>query len=212
MKLKLSIPSHWLVIAQSSIIILLISFVNIVAITDSYFEFYYPHEETSHKENFFYKTSKRIIDLAPIDVLLSYTGLDTGYGFFAPNVASDFVTKFTLTDEENQIISEELLVPLENRVSITRLSSAYNNFLKYTEIDTTGFSEDICDLLLKGLALNVLKNNEEACKVDTKLFLYHYPTLIEKQIDQNASARFILVKNESFTTNDLWDHLKNSKP
>jgi hypothetical protein len=30
----------------------------------------------------------------------SYTGFDTGYGFYAPNVASDFVMSFELKDEK----------------------------------------------------------------------------------------------------------------
>jgi hypothetical protein len=37
----------------------------------------------------------------------SYTGFDTGYGFYAPNVASDFVMSFELKDEKGTILEEK---------------------------------------------------------------------------------------------------------
>ena len=36
-----------------------------------------------------------------------YTGFDTGYGFYAPNVASDFVMSFELKDQNGNILEQK---------------------------------------------------------------------------------------------------------
>jgi hypothetical protein len=65
---------------------------------DGYYGFYY--ENKTYQKPLVYTACENITQSLPVSMFTSYTGFDTGYGFYAPNVASDFVMSFELKDEK----------------------------------------------------------------------------------------------------------------
>ena len=90
---------------------------------ESYFDFYY-EKENPYKESLVDRSLSSIMHLKPIRVFLMYTGFNTGYGFFAPNVASDFLIVYETKDSADNIthttnindISEYEFISLKNNI------------------------------------------------------------------------------------------------
>lgn len=145
---------------------------------DGYYGFYYDKED--YKKPFVYELSNKITDFEPVSMFTAYTGFDTGYGFFAPNVASDFVLLFELQDAEGNVLEERIMPELKNKESIVRYTSVFNMFMDKV-ITSKKKSESqyhqYLDIVLKQIAKSVLKENYGAAKCTAKLYLYDYPTL-----------------------------------
>ena len=191
--------------AQIALICFLVICVNIKSTIDSYNSFYHDDPgEAVGQDNFIYRSIEKLSDFKPIDFFLSYTGLETGYGFFAPNVASEFLTEFILRDNNGEVIEERTFIPLQTKEGMLRLSGTYTNFLEYIKSDTSTY--EMCDVILNSLSMNVLRSNSDACSIETNLFLYHHPTLREKTEDPEALPRLIFVKKVAHEAGDLWEN------
>jgi hypothetical protein len=163
-----------------SIIILLVFSVGLKGTFDGYYGFYYPDKK--YDKPYAFTLSENIIKLKPISIFLAYTGFDTGYGFFAPNVASDFVLLFELKDKKGKIIENRLMPNFKNKESIVRYTSVFNMFLdKISDkgvVDTKGNKyQQYLDIIIKQIAINVKKANPGTDHITAKLYLYDYPNL-----------------------------------
>ncbi len=193
-----------LIILKFSIIVLLICIVNVRSTIDGFYNLYGdPTEGSDFQESTFYRNVEGILNYAPINFFLSYTGLESGYGFFAPNVASEFVTDFVLKDECGEVIEETAFVSLECKESFIRIGSAYVPFMDYLK-ETEESSHEISDVILKGLSLDLLRSNIRAHEIKTTLYLYHHPTLAELRANSQAGPRVIPVKTVHYRRADLW--------
>ena len=145
---------------------------------DGYYGFYYDKEE--YKKPFIYELSNKIVELKPVSMFTAYTGFDTGYGFFAPNVASDFVLLFELQDAEGNVLEERIMPELKSKEGIVRYTSVFNMFMDKV-VSSKKKSESqyfqYLDVVLKQIAKSVLKESFGATKCTAKLYLYDYPTL-----------------------------------
>ena len=87
-------------------ILLVVFTIGLKGTFDGYYGFYY--ENKDYKKPLFYKISENIAESKPVNIFTSYTGFDTGYGFYAPNVASDFVMSFELKDQNGKILEQKI--------------------------------------------------------------------------------------------------------
>jgi len=176
------------------IVILLVFTVGLKGTFDGYYGFYYSEKE--YKKPLAFTITEEIIKLKPVSIFLSYTGFDTGYSFFAPNVASDFVLLFELKDKEGNTIENRIMPAFKNKESITRYTSVYNMFLdKISTEDGTmkdNKYQQYLDIIVKQIAVSVKKENPNTDKIIARLYLYHYPDLKSYQKGEK-SERLILI-------------------
>ena len=100
----------------------------------------------------------------------NFSGTDTKYGYFSPNVADDFDVVYTLYKEGAQV--RQIRLEMSNEECRQRLYTMYNYFYRIDESR---------DLMARSLALAVLKNFPDCDKVKIELFLYRLPKMGDYQ-------------------------------
>jgi hypothetical protein len=175
--------------------ILLVFTVGLKGTFDGYYGFYYP--ENNYKKPYAFSLCEKIIELKPVSLFLSYTGFDTAYGFFAPNVASDFILQFEMKDKAGNIVENSIMPHFKNKESVVRYTSVFNMFLDKISDKGIVDSKDnkyqqYLDIIIKQIAINVKKQNPNADHITAKLYLYNYPSLENcKNGKKNESLIFI---------------------
>lgn len=111
-----------------------------------------------------------------------YTGLDTGYGFFAPNVSSNFIV--ILKTEKKNYINTEILDTKEGKLKFLTINSIFLDNVKngFNPIDKEKIKYN--HIVLKQIN-NFYKRKYKNESFKTKVFLYDHPKLKEfhKQIN-----------------------------
>ena len=74
-----------------------------------------------------------ISNVTPVYTFFKYTGLDTGYGFFSPNVASDFLIIHEIYKDGNKTnaLSD---TRLKSKEGVLRFANINTIFMEYLEI------------------------------------------------------------------------------
>lgn len=161
------------------IILLIVFTIGLKGTFDGYYGFYYENEE--YKKPLVYTVSESIAQLKPVNIFTSYTGFDTGYGFYAPNVASDFVMSFELKDKNGKVLEQKNLPYFNNKESRVRYTTVFNMFLDKisgkNRYDQKYYQ--YLDIIIRQIAAHVMKENPQASGVTTKLYLYDYPTIAD---------------------------------
>lgn len=176
----------------SLVLFLLIS--NSIRLTfDGYYGFYYEDKEY---ENSFFDATKALSNLWGIKHFSSYTGFETGYGFFSPNVASDFVFIFKIFDENNtlkEVSSSLKLNTKESNIRFQTINTMYLDKLKdSTQIGYNEKYDKYLDIIMEQISKYVKREYPEKYKIETNLFLYDYPTI--QKFNNGSKERLFLIK------------------
>ena len=175
-------------------VLFLVLIVGLKGTLDGYYGFYYA--EKDYNKPAIYTLSEEIIKLKPVSIFLSYTGFDTGYSFFAPNVASDFVLLFELKDDKGNVIENKIMPAFKNKESITRYTSVYNMFLDKISAEGGNLKDNkyqqYLDIIVKQIAVSVKNENPDTASITARLYLYHYPDLKSYQKGEK-SEQLILI-------------------
>lgn len=126
------------------------------------------------------KSLYAINEIPGYNILLEYTGLDTGYGFFSPNVSSDFIVTHNVYSKLNakRLMSNSLFHSKEGALRFTNINSLFMEKVEALEDST-----QIDSLRMKFLGMILKRMNTQqlqlskADSVTTHLYLYHYPFL-----------------------------------
>ncbi|CAA7386322.1 hypothetical protein [Chryseobacterium fistulae] len=159
-------------------LLLLVFIIGLKGTFDGYYGFYY--ENKSYEKPILYQATESIVQSEAVSIFASYTGFDTGYGFYAPNVASDFVLTFELKDKNGNIIEEKAMPSFQKKESVVRYTTIFNLFLDKVSGDKTKFDSkyyQYLDLIIKEVALHVMKENPNAKGITARLYLYDFPSL-----------------------------------
>lgn len=174
-------------------LLLLVIVLGLKSTFDGYFGFYY--EEGEYEKPMAYKATEAIVDATPISVFLSYTGFDTGYGFFAPNVASDFVLVFSLQDSSGNTILQRAMPEFRQKESAVRYTSMYNMFLdkiaKKDQQDGDLYLKYL-DVVIRQVAVAIKNAYPGTAHVQASLYLYDYPSL-ERLRSGDRKERAVLI-------------------
>ncbi|HCN51537.1 MAG TPA: hypothetical protein DIT10_21050 [Chryseobacterium sp.] len=173
-------------------LLLLVFIIGLKGTFDGYYGFYY--ENKTYQKPLAYTACENITQSLPVSMFTSYTGFDTGYGFYAPNVASDFVMSFELKDEKGTILEEKMLPSFKSKESRVRYTTVFNMFLDKIS-DQNRYDKKYykyLDLIIQQIAENVMKENSKATSVTTKLYLYDYPTIADFKKGK-MTENFILI-------------------
>ena len=167
---------------QLSGIFMVLSLVFIIGLKgtfDGYYGFYY--ENKSYQKPLAYTISENITQSLPVSIFTSYTGFDTGYGFYAPNVASDFILNFELKDKNGKVLEEKSLPYFKSKESRVRYTTVFNMFLDKLS-DKNQYDRkyyQYLDIIIQQIARNVMVENPKATHVTTRLYLFDYPTITD---------------------------------
>ncbi|MEJ5050655.1 hypothetical protein WH221_12540 [Chryseobacterium culicis] len=161
------------------IILLVVFVIGLKGTFDGYYGFYY--ENKNYEKPLAYSISENIAQSKPVNIFTSYTGFDTGYGFYAPNVASDFVMSFELKDQHGNILEQKNLPHFKNKESRVRYTTVFNMFLDKISDQKSYDSKyyQYLDIIIRQIAAHVMKENPKAASVTTRLYLYDYPTIAD---------------------------------
>lgn len=96
-----------------ALILLKVIATGIITTVDSFCSFYEYQNPLENYDNKYDKT------------FAAYTGFDTGYGFFAPNVASNFVILSKELKSGNTYLSTDLLKTREGKLRFCNLNDVY---------------------------------------------------------------------------------------
>lgn len=168
--------------------------VNIKGSFDGYYGFYFANKK--YNPHPLHNICKAFLDYNAINYYVSNTGFDTGYGFFAPNVASDFVLNFTIKDENNQMIESRTLPSFNNKESFVRFTTTFTFFLEKLDKKSNQGLNDYLKIIVKQISLDVKKEYPKAKSVDTKMYLYHFPDL--NDYANNQKPKLILIDSYEF--------------
>ncbi|OJW83620.1 MAG: hypothetical protein BGO69_04805 [Bacteroidetes bacterium 46-16] len=116
-----------------------------------------------------------------------YTGAETGFGFYAPNVASDIILLQTTYDKTGSVIS--IATPkFHSKEAKIRYVSAMGVFMD--KIDNHGaMHQKYLNAILKSIGLYTFNNNSTCRKVVTDLLVYDLPPA--NSIKNHAHASYL---------------------
>jgi hypothetical protein len=165
----------------------------------SYYSFYQTKEAA--EQNRLYTGLSFVEELRPYSLFLTYTGLETGYGFFAPNVASDFLIEFECLDSNGRKLKENAPFLMGSKEGTLRLNTASAMFMYYIRPDSSGTDGEKCKIFLKGLSLRMMEREKNISSVTARVFLYHYPDLEKYNIDKKPM--YVLYESQSYSRNAM---------
>lgn len=119
------------------------------------------------------------------NLLRSNTGLNTGYGFFSPNVSSDFLiyNKFFVKDSITYKKSDWILNTKEGKHRFSNLNNSFMDYLdeidKNDTIQKDSLKINYYKMIVNRLNSYNLKNNNKIDSIQTTVYLYHFPYLKE---------------------------------
>jgi hypothetical protein len=157
---------------------------------DGYYGFYFDNKKV--EKTIFSTLADRIYDLKPIFLFRSYTGFETGYGFFGPNVSSDFVTIFKIYDDKGKLVKLLDHVNLESKEGNLRFATLNSLFLeKLTDKENKKYNQYL-DIVIKQISKYVIKDYPKNYKIETELYLFDYPTI--ETFNRGVDKKLILIK------------------
>lgn len=177
-----------------SIILFVILSTAIKLTFEGYYGFYY--EDGNYKENIFSKITNKLSDFYPIRYFNTQTGFDTGYGFFAPNVASDFLFIFKIYDKNNNLVKIENGVQLKTKESNLRFQTINTMYLdKLKKKEDKNYNEKYnkyLDVIMKQVTKFIKNKYPNNYDVKTSLYLYDFPSI--KKFNKGEKERLFLIK------------------
>jgi len=178
--------------------------VNIKGTIKHYTEFYYQKDGQERLKNNSFYQAFQFVNWRPISTIMSYTGLDTGFGFFAPNVASEYITEFHVFDKDSVLLATQYFPTLQKE-SRLRLVSAYGDFQEYLEDTPDSLKLKKCNILLKGLSLKVLSEHKAASFVSSRVYLYHFPLLSQLKANPEMQPIMKPLKHQLYSYDETWE-------
>jgi hypothetical protein len=177
--------------------LLLISIVLLTILTsaikltlDSFNQFY--NKSNKAEKQILEKICDGIYNFPPIILLRSYSGLETGYGFFGPNVSSDFVLLYNVYDSNDRLITSDNF-KLYSKEGSLRFMSINRLFLdKITNDDNPKYNRYV-EVILKQIAKHIAKDFPK--KYTVKLYVYLYDFGSIDDFNNSNQAKLYLIKD-----------------
>lgn len=176
-----------LFIAVIIIITILISSIKLTF--DGYCEFY--RDSTINEKNAVIKAFDSMYDFYPISVFRSYTGLETGYGFFGPNVSSDFIILYKVYDDKGNLITQNNF-ELSSKEGNLRFMSLNKIFLEKVTNKVNIKYNKLIGIILEKISEHIAKDYPKDYIIKTSVYLYDFPSIID--FNKGGKANLYLIK------------------
>ncbi len=157
--------------------LLTIILVNIYGTIDSYCSYYYG---ASHPKSLVHRITEKITFFKPVWTYATYAGTNASYGFYAPNVASQFGLVFSVYDSSGTLLGTDLHPHLANRESQHRFDLCVSMMQDKLANDGKNLAlNDYLKVMIHEVAMNIKGNYVGATNVDAMVYLYEFPTIAE---------------------------------
>lgn len=141
----------------------------------------------------------RIIGDTPIfRMYANYTGTSSGYGFYSPNVGSEFIMSFTVLDKDGKVLGQHqnpinlkqkeslarfslCTVPMMQRIIIKESNEIYDNYFK---------------VMLHQIAEGINDYYSDGYKVIAEIYVQKYPKI--QQLLDGETEKFALLERYKF--------------
>lgn len=174
----------YLIFVFSLIFIILLS--SIKTTLDSFYNYY-----RDYKQNTITLYLDNIYRYKPLNIFNSYTGFETGYGFFGTNVSSDFVIAYELYDSKGKNMGKHRF-KLNGKEGSLRFSSINKLFLDQLTNKNDDIYNKYIGIVMKEIASFIYKKYEGKYSVHLMVYLYHFPSLKEYSKGKNKTDLFLL--------------------
>lgn len=180
---------HWPLLLIGLLHLLHIVLVNLTSAWAGYKQLYHVQEETGR-----HNILTKILSPKPIRLYGLISGTTCGYGFFAPNVASQYISSFQYFDEDGVQIGSRQLPPLAGGEALQRYSTWLDQFQRYLKAyqdDDPGaqFYRRYLEASLSSLAQHLLEQQEKGTSLHCVIYLHEPPKL--REVKQKARLRKI---------------------
>lgn len=173
-----------LIVGLSLFVICLFSFLSDI---DGYYVFYKKDKpQLIQKLDAFSQT-------LPMRFIGQYTGAETGYGFFGPNVSSDFIFEINIYDDKGILKNKFNRIPTKSKEGALRLGCINNMFIeKLDDIDEK--HNRYLDIVLEQITKRIKKDYPSSYKIEMKMYLYEHPSILQFSKGNNI-AKKVLIKD-----------------
>jgi hypothetical protein len=134
--------------------------------------------------------------LTAFDTYGYYTGAETGYGFYAPNVSNQVIFMFTVKDKNNNIISTDQ-IPFHSQEAYMRSIAISSQFLQQFEQEDSTEAKYM-NAMAKSMALWTIDTHPGAHSVSADLLLYNVASNFDI-IKRNEKANYIKLKHYEYS-------------
>lgn len=162
-------------------------------------------KSTSFRKNSFTdilgKFKKELRGINSLPILSEYEaigGINAGYGFFAPNVASSYILKITVKNKSTGEIRDFYYPPFKTKEGLNRYHTLLGYFQDRLTILENGLSKktptefkqsdkysDYLDIFIKSIGRFYYKNySSEKYNVACTLYLYDAPSLAQSSVQK----------------------------
>ena len=178
---------HWPLLFLGLLHLLHIVLVNLASAWAGYKQLYHIQEETGVSNILVTTLSPK-----PIRLYGLISGTACGYGFFAPNVASQYISSFQYFDEDGVQIGSSRLPPLAGGEALQRYSTWLDQFQRYLkeyqdDDPPAQFYRRYLEASLSSLTQHLLE--EKGVSLRCVIYLHEPPKL--REVKQQARLRKI---------------------
>lgn len=166
---------------------------NILSTSYGYQEIYGKASPNQERHSLISKM-KALSHLSSITQYAQFSGAETGYGFFAPQVGSQYISTFEFYDEKGKLLSRTNAPGLEKNESFIRYSSYLDLYQDMLLAEGNKTASDVLDIryakaILYSMAERLIKKNPEAKSIKASIHLYKTPLL--KNYSREQDVQFI---------------------
>lgn len=127
-------------------------------------------------------------------------GVDAGYGFFAPNVASEYVLAFDCYGADSALRYRQGLPAFAQRESTTRYVTMLGSFQDKLMAmldgkEASSAEQRHLNAIVRSMAMNMLAKDDSLAHVRAVLYVYDFPSLAASR---HAAPHSQLIEIESF--------------
>ncbi|MEN4759521.1 hypothetical protein ABEG63_04200 [Chryseobacterium sp. C39-AII1] len=136
---------------------------------------------------------KEFNSVAGIQQYQAFAGINAGYGFFAPNVASSYILKVSVYDKNKNLVKESYFPPFKSKEGLNRYHTLLGYFQdrltilenkmqkkKSTEFNESDKYGEFLDIFIKSIGRYYYKDyNSDKYNISCTLYLHHHPMLNE---------------------------------
>ena len=119
-----------------------------------------------------------------------YSGAETGYGFYAPNVSSQFMVLYTIKDSLDQPVRVGL-PQYYSKEALMRYFTAFDLFMDKIGQDDEKYDQ-FMDIVMKSMALRVLEEHAPYTRIEADLLVYDLPYMPEYRNGERPEYAHIL--------------------
>lgn len=128
----------------------------------------------------------------------NYSGTDTSYGFFSPNVGSEFVMSFAVLDCDGKVLGEhQSPASLQQNESKVRFNLCMFPMMDKIMLDEPNeLFDKYFEVMMHQIAENIKDSYDEGYKVVSEIYIHQPPTI--QQARQGTSEKLVLLERYTF--------------